>query len=372
MFLQPVYSTTRFTLTATVGGFEPTGTVTFKDGANTLGVASITDGAATIEVVAGLSAHTFTAAYGGDMNNLPVTSATLAVKNRIRGIDFDGDGKGDLLWRSAPVGPSVYEIWLMNGTTAATKSTGTLCGSGAVNVPGPITDLDGTGRSDYIVTVPGEGFSGTACLMQGVTSAGSGSLTGPGPYWGARWYADLDGDGKDDILWRNDGSDAVIPGEPPVTGAWKVGFMNGLEVISWSDLRPDNSGWEIAETGDFNGDGKADLLWQHEDGRVSLVRMNGATVLSELELRPAGNVWRVNFLADLNGDWKSDILWEQPDGSAVAWTMDGTTMLEEATLVGPGATGPYLSPAGDLDGDGMDCKPAWNYDQVLGVIGAQI
>ena len=36
--------------------------------------------------------------------------------------------------------------------------------------------------------------------------------------------------------------------------------------------------WQIVGTGDFNGDGKADILWRHTTGSVSIWLMNGASV----------------------------------------------------------------------------------------------
>jgi hypothetical protein len=43
----------------------------------------------------------------------------------------------------------------------------------------------------------------------------------------------------------------------------------------------DTTGWQIKEVGDFNGDGKTDILWQHAPtGGMTIWFMNGATVSS--------------------------------------------------------------------------------------------
>lgn len=73
------------TLTATLaapgGAFGPSGTVTFKDGATTLGTGTIAGGVATFVATAGFAvgAHSLTAVYPGTVHTLPQTSAPVVV-----------------------------------------------------------------------------------------------------------------------------------------------------------------------------------------------------------------------------------------------------------------------------------------------------
>ncbi|WP_411885855.1 Ig-like domain repeat protein [Polaromonas sp. YR568] len=68
------------TLTATVTGASPTGTVTFKDGGATIGSGAVTAGAASLSTSAlGLGSHTLTADYAGDSNNDPSSSSGISV-----------------------------------------------------------------------------------------------------------------------------------------------------------------------------------------------------------------------------------------------------------------------------------------------------
>lgn len=68
------------TLTATVTGASPTGSVTFKDGGTTVGSSALSGGVATLSTSAlALGSHTLSAEYAGDTNNDPSTSAGVTV-----------------------------------------------------------------------------------------------------------------------------------------------------------------------------------------------------------------------------------------------------------------------------------------------------
>ena len=50
-----------------------------------------------------------------------------------------------------------------------------------------------------------------------------------------------------------------------------------------------------------------------------------------------GPSWHVEGTGDFNGDGKSDILWQHDSGQAAIWTMDGTTLIGGAITPNPGA-----------------------------------
>jgi hypothetical protein len=82
-----------------------------------------------------------------------------------------------------------------------------------------------------------------------------------------------------DLVWQNIADGRVA--------AW---LMNGLTQQTGALLSipsvPDLD-WRIRSIGDLNGDGRADLFWQHEgDGRIAVWLMNGFNVISGNLLNP--------------------------------------------------------------------------------------
>jgi hypothetical protein len=86
--------------------------------------------------------------------------------------------------------------------------------------------------------------------------------------------------------------------------------------------------------GDFNGDGKADILWQNSStGQRGIWLMNGTTLQSTVSLETVATSWSIAGSSDFNGDGKSDILWQNSStGQRVIWLMNGTTHTANVSL----------------------------------------
>ena len=104
------------------------------------------------------------------------------------------------------------------------------------------------------------GFTNTGVIHGLVTQSGGVTTIS------AQTPSDFNGDALSDILWQN------------TTGQGAIWEMNGLNQIpGGSALVGPNPGpsWTEIGTGDFNGDGHADILWQNANGQAAIWEMNG-------------------------------------------------------------------------------------------------
>jgi VCBS repeat protein/FG-GAP repeat protein len=169
---------------------------------------------------------------------------------------------------------------------------------------------------------------------------------------------DFNGNGVSDMLWRN--SDGTL-------ALWDINKSGGIGGSSFitsggTQVKPDAS-WSVVAESDFDGDGRADLVWRNTAGATMLWTMNGSSITSSAQFTSGGNPvnpdpsWSVAGAADFNGDGMSDLLWRNPAGQLALWTLNGSTITGSGFVtsggnpVNPDPTW-SIAGIGDLDGDG--------------------
>jgi hypothetical protein len=54
-----------------------------------------------------------------------------------------------------------------------------------------------------------------------------------------------------------------------------------------------STGWEIVDTGDFDADGDADVLWRHDQGDVMTWEMENGAVVADHDFGVVPNAWQI-------------------------------------------------------------------------------
>jgi hypothetical protein len=206
------------------------------------------------------------------------------------------------------------------------------------SVYGKPADFNGDGKSDILWR---DQF-GTVVIWEmngGAILAGVGGQN-VSKDWSIAGTGDFNGDGKTDILWRNKNGTVAI---------WE---MNGGQVLASVGGQVVGNDWTIAGTGDFFGTGHSNcILWRNTNGTVAIWEMNGGAIIQSVGGQVVGNDWTIVGTGDFNGDGKTDILWRNTNGTVVIWEMNGGQIL--AGVGGQVVTNDWtIAGTGDFNGDG--------------------
>jgi len=159
-------------------------------------------------------------------------------------------------------------------------------------------------------------------------------------------HNDFNGDGKSDLLLRNDNG---------MMAEW-TGQANGGFVGNANVNYPLTTDWHIAGTGDFNGDGLVDIVLRNDNGILTdwLGQSNGSFTISPGSYN-VGTSWHVAGTGDFNGDGRSDLLLRNDNGMMAEWTGQANGgFVGNANANYALSTAWHVAGTGDFNGDGTD------------------
>jgi hypothetical protein len=267
--------------------------------------------------------------------------------------DVNGDGKPDLV--VANEASSNLGVLLGNGDgtfqPVVTYNSGGLYDSSVV-----VADVNGDGKPDLVVANAFTNPNNTAGIVGVLLGNGDGTFqtavthVSGGINTVSVAVADVNGDGKPDIVAANVSSDTVSVLLGKGDGTFQTAVAYG----------PGGYNPESVAVADVNGDGKPDLIVANYSGEpccanggVGVLLGNGdGTFQTAVAYGSGGNEAESVAVADVNGDGKPDVVVANFSGGTVGVLLgNGDGTFQTAVALGSGGESTSVAVA-DLNGDG--------------------
>ena len=280
--------------------------------------------------------------------------------------DLNSDGRTDLVMATA-----ANSIAVLIGKGDGTFSTSTDYVAGSVPMSVTAGDFNGDGKPDLAVanradnTVSVFLAKGDGTFQPAVSYA-----AGPSPR--AVIAADLNGDTRDDLVLADESCTIIFPPCPTSGGSVSVLVANADGTFQPAVTYAINGYPVSVAAGDFNGDGKIDLLVANGNspGTFSVLLGKGdGTFLSPVDYATVQNPQAVT-VGDFNGDGKLDVAVAGGgfSGSISVFIGNGDGTFQSQINYSVGQE-PISIVAADLNHDGrLDLAVSNNFDSTVSVL----
>ena len=200
----------------------------------------------------------------------------------------------------------------------------------------PRQDVNGDGKSDLMFRNQSAGTF-EHWLMSAQTRSSTVTST-VGSAYSLLATADFNGDGRADLLWGNSSRTLYM---------W---LASGTGFVS-QGVGTYPAGFVVKGAGDVDGDGKADLIMHNKaSGTLTYWRMNGYTVAGTASVA-IGTAYNLAAAGDFNGDSYLDIVWQHDTNRAMYMWLGAASGFGTSTSMGTLTAGWSIVGAGDVDGD---------------------
>ena len=253
------------------------------------------------------------------MRAIVVGLALLACSAAPAWADWNGDGHADVLGENSAGRLLLYRG---NGAGGWITGSGEPIGGGGWAFPALLSpgDFSGDGKPDLLAI-----DRGAKLLMY--RGDGAGGFQGTPQTVGSGWTfpyviapGDFSGDGRPDLLAVNS-QGALLMYRGDGDGGWVTGTGETIGCCGWAAFTA------VLAGGDFSGDGKPDVLARASDGRLSEYRGNGSGGWLTGTGEQIGTSWSQFTVllggGDFDGDGKADVLAETSDGHLLLYRGNG-------------------------------------------------